>query len=254
MLRTNKSGVFSCAASILLFSRSQFCEAATFPWIWTVWLKLPPIVTKEFVRGGGIGFCCSRESMCVKYYGNSGQYSPERETLPVSAFSHTDKSWQREKLRVVIQLLHSSTHLTSCMIQRFHIFLTLAQVTSTSLERRPASASFSCSRAFCEVNKHKTAASCKSTCCTLILSSLTPFFRILGPITASCIWPGCLPGSRSHASSPGAHPLSSSQQWKRAAEQQSRSVSSVSHASSLHCSVGRSFKGEPLQISHEEAK
>ena len=86
MLRTNKSGVFSCPASILLFSRSQFREAATFPWIWTVWLKLPPIVTKEFVRGSGIGFCCSRESMCVKYYGNSGQYSPEREILHAASF------------------------------------------------------------------------------------------------------------------------------------------------------------------------
>ena len=195
--------------------------------------------------------------MCVKYYGNSGQYSPEREILHAASFCIFPYR------QILTEGKIASCNSTVALLDTFdilhdtkvsHIRLTLAQVTSTSLERRPASASFSCSRAFCEVNKHKTAASCKSTCCTLILSSLTPFFRILGPITASCIWPGCLPGSRSHASSPGAHPLSSSQQWQRAPEQQSRSVSSVSHASSLYCSVGRSFKGEPLEISHEEAK
>ena len=108
-----------------------------------------------------------------------------------------------------------------------------------------------------KLSEHKTATSCKSTCCTLILSSLTPFFRPSRCFFCFAHLATLLP-RRSHASPPGA-PIHSreQQQWKSVRRNVRQQCFSCIQAS-LHCSVGRSgFQSlvgrKPLQIRHEDA-
>ena len=115
MLLTNKSDVF-CA--ILLFSRSQFCGAATFLWIWTVWLKLPLSLWQRREWRAWIGFCCSRGYVCQTSR-KFGSILPREKSGPASFCIFPYRQiLTGEKLWLVIQLLHSLTLLTSCMIQR----------------------------------------------------------------------------------------------------------------------------------------
>ena len=106
-----------------------------------------------------------------------------------------------------------------------------------------------------KLRQHKTATSCKSTCSTLILSSLThshslildTVLLLLPPVFFCSAHLATLLPRRSHAGSPpGPRPPSIQE-------------SSVSHASrplTTRCSVGRSrFQSlgrKPLQIRHED--
>ena len=113
-----------------------------------------------------------------------------------------------------------------------------------------------------KLSEHKTATSCKSTCCTLILSSLTPFsfFRCCSSHCFFCLAQlAALLPRRSHASPPGApiHSREQQQQWKSVRRNVQQQCFSCIQPS-LHCSVGRSgFQSlvgrKPLQIRHEDA-
>ena len=239
--------LFCCSAAPSFVS-----EAATFPWIWTVWLKLPlPLWQRSLSvreRAGVTGMnwvlLFSREDMCrrVKHHAKFGSIFPGAErnlARAVSAFSHravADKSWQGEKFSAVIQLLHSLTLLTSCMIQRVH----MSNFAANNLRTNKSVCISHRDHCFCGhfwyLRRGLPIAMCKKTASfrsflmqqksglwssgsikpppvvnppvpllfshpwlILILSSLTPFFFFFRlSSSAPHIWPRCFPGVLMH--------------------------------------------------------